>query len=115
MRRPSSSTSRKPRVVISPTLRDLALEHGVGGRGGAVDDEVEVARGNARRVDGGEDGGGAVATSVGILASLTRRAVRPSLVEQQVGERAADVDAGDAARFCGSHLRAACPFGPGAT
>ena len=48
VRRPSSSTSRKPRVVIRPTRRDLALEHRVGGGRRAVHDRVERRRVGAR-------------------------------------------------------------------
>ena len=56
-----------------------------------MDEEVDAVEGRAGGVEGGEDAGGLVSGVVGVLARRTVRAVD----EQQVGEGAADVDAGD--------------------
>ena len=62
-RRPSSSTSRKPRVVISAQRAPLALDHRIGGDRRAVQQRVEIARldvGRAQRVEQRRDGSAGV-------------------------------------------------------
>ena len=76
-----------------PDLGHLALEHGVGGGGGAVDDEVEIARAHARLRDRRQHAVGLVGGGGRDLGQLHAAALRPRLVQQQVRERPAHVDA----------------------
>ena len=83
-----------------PGARALALEEGVGGRGRAVDDDLQI-RGRRRGLgEGGQD-------AVGLVADGRRHLGHAhgagGLVEEhEVGEGAADVDA-DEQRPPGSH------------
>ena len=76
-----------------PHLGHLALEHGVGGGGGAVDDEVEIARAHARLRDRRQHAVGLVGDGGRDLGQMHAAALRPRLVQQQVRERPAHVDA----------------------
>ena len=76
---------------------EAALEQGVGGDGGAVDEEVDAVEGRGGGVEGGEDAGGLVRGGRGL-----DEADGGAVEEDQVGEGAADVDAGHG----GAHRRA---------
>src|SRR5262249_48795496 len=76
-----------------PNLCHLALEHGVGGGRGAVDDEVEMAGRHASLGDRRQHAVGLVGGSGGDLGQSDAAALAPRLEEQEVRERPADVDA----------------------
>ena len=81
-------------------LGELALEHGVGGGGGAVDDEVEIGGGDAGLGDGCQHAIGLVGGGGEDLGEPDALALRADLVEQQVREGAADVDANHPPHAC---------------
>ena len=73
--------------------REPALEHRVGGDRGAVDDQVDVVDGPARRPQHVEHADGGVRGRARRLADLDRAV---ALVDDhEIRERAADIDAGD--------------------
>ena len=76
-------------------LGDLALEHSVGRCRRAMDDQVEISRRNAGGVDGRQH-------ALGLIAGRCRNFRDPDmgfgaglLKDQEIGERPADVDAGN--------------------
>ena len=72
---------------------EAALEDGVGGGGGAVDDEVDLGGRGAGRVEGGEDAEGLVLGGGRGLGQAD--GAGGGVEEDEVGEGAAHVDAGD--------------------
>jgi hypothetical protein len=90
-----------------PDAGDLALQDGVGGGGGAVDQQVETGRRNTRLGDRRQHAVGLIGQCGQDLADPHLRPVGAVLMHHHVGEGAAHVDAADAPRAsrCGDRVR----------
>ena len=89
-RRRISSTSRKPAVVMTPSLRALAFQQRVGADRRTVDDRLEAGRA-AKRAQAVHETHRLVAAVGRHLGGAER--VGAGVEEEQVGEGAADIDA----------------------
>ncbi len=83
----------KPLGGDQPDFRYLALEHGVGRGRGPVDDQVERGGRNAGGLDGGEHPERLILRRRGNLGQPYARAGLIRLMEEQIGEGAAHIDA----------------------